>query len=164
MKKWPCRRFYFTANTRHRTGNNALIEPSRRIMAIALEFIDVVIPIARIREAYPGGWEQCVLDYEALLGRRIWYDRHLFRDGAINPAEAKILVEGWAVLGFEPTGSRGAGLYWKDICVVEWCQGGPTLPCDWLCFDRSSRTAHLAGAVPGALAWRGEPNAHGDWR
>jgi hypothetical protein len=126
-------------------------------VAIALEFVDVVIPIARIRESYPGGWEQCILDYEALLGRRIWYDQHLFRDGAMSAAEAHVLVEGWAVLGFEPTGTRRKMLYWKDLCVVDWQEGGPTLDCDWLAFDRSSRSAHLAGAEPGPLIWRGRP-------
>lgn len=126
-------------------------------MSIALEFIDVVIPIANIRERYPGGWQQCVLDYAALLGRRVWHDQHLFRDGAMSPPEAQALVEGWAILGFEPMGKRRKGAYWKDLCVVDWRSGGPTLPCDWLAFDPSSRTAHLAGAEPGPLAWRGQP-------
>jgi hypothetical protein len=131
------------------------------IVAIALEFIDLVIPIARIRESYPGGWDQCIRDYAALLGRRVWYDQHLFRDGAMSPLEAQALVEGWTVLGFEPTGTRGQALYWKDLCVVDWTEGGPTLACDWLTFDRSSRTAHLAGAEPGPLTWRGRPRLNG---
>jgi hypothetical protein len=127
-------------------------------VAIGLEFIDVLIRIARIREVYPGGWEQCLLDHAALLGRRVWYDRHLLRDGAFDRAEAKALVEGWAVLGLQPTERRREGTYWKDLCVVDWSQGGPTLPCDWLHFDPSSRTAHLAGTDPGPVAWRGQPS------
>ncbi|HYB50306.1 MAG TPA: hypothetical protein VED47_04250 [Burkholderiaceae bacterium] len=126
-------------------------------MAIALEFIDIVVPIARIRESYPGGWEQCRVDYASLLGRRVWYDEHLFRDGAMDPKQARMLVEGWAVLGFEPTEKRSQGLYWKDVCVIEWRRGGPTAPCDWLTFDHRSRTAHLAGTAPGAVVWRGQP-------
>jgi hypothetical protein len=130
-------------------------------VTIALEFIDVVIPIARIRESYPGGWEQCLLDYAALVGRRIWYDRHLLRDGAMRWQDARALVEGWAVLGFEPTEKRGKDLYWKDLCVIDWRKGGPTRPCDWLSFDLSSRTAHLTGAPPGPLAWRRQPRGDG---
>lgn len=126
-------------------------------MAIGLEFIDIVVPIARIRDLYPGGWHQCMLDYGALLGRRVWYDQHLFRDGAMTPLQAQALVEGWAALGFELTDKRPKGLYWKDLCVIDWQLGGATLPCDWLAFDRSSRTAHLAGVEPGPLAWRGHP-------
>jgi len=130
-------------------------------MAIALEFIDVVIPIAMIRERYPGGWQQCMLDHAALLGRRVWHDQHLFRDGAMSAPEAQALVEGWVTLGFEPMEMRRKGMYWKDLCVVNWRLGGPTLPCDWLAFDASSRTAHLAGVDPGPLAWRGQPRPRG---
>jgi hypothetical protein len=126
-------------------------------VAIALEFIDVVVTIARIRETYPGGWEQCTLDYAALLGRRVWHDQYLFRDGAMTPPEVEQLVEGWAVLGFEPVGTRHGAPYWKDVCVVDWRRGGPTAPCDWLSVDLLSRTAHLAGAKPGSLVWRGQP-------
>ena len=126
-------------------------------MAIGLEFIDVIVPIARIRESYPGGWEQCARDYAALLGGRIWHDQHLFRDGAMSPFECQMRVEGWEVLGFEPTGKSVRGLYWKDLCVMDWANGGPTLPCDWLSVDLSSRTAHLKGTAPGSLVWRRQP-------
>jgi len=37
-------------------------------MAIALEFIDFVVPIALIRQNYPGGWAQCLQDHERLIG------------------------------------------------------------------------------------------------
>jgi hypothetical protein len=126
-------------------------------VAIALEFIDIIIPIARIRQSYPGGWDQCARDYAALFGRRVWHDEHLFRDGAMSPSEAQRLVEGWAVLGFEPVSTRHGGPYWKDVCVVDWNQGGLTAPCDWLSVDLSSRTAHLTGTQPGSLVWRGRP-------
>lgn len=134
-------------------------------MAVALEFIDLVVPIVRIKETYPGGWDQCLLDYASLVGRRVWYDQHLFRDGAMGPEEMKKLVEGWAVLGFEITGARRARLgrqmlpYWKDVCVVDWQRGGPTLPCNWLRVDSVNRTAQLAATEPGPLAWRERPRA-----
>ncbi len=127
-------------------------------MAIALEYLDLVVPIARIRESYPGGWEQCRRDYAARLGQRVWHDQHLLRDGAMSLEEVQVLVEGWSVLGFQVTGTRNGGEYWKDVCVLDWRKGGATLPCDWLRFDRTSRTAHLAGADAGPLAWRGRPS------
>lgn len=126
-------------------------------MAIALEFLDVVVPIAKIRDTYPGGWEQCRHDYAKLIGRRVWFDRHLFRDGAMTPQDVRLLVEGWSVLGFEPTGLDDQGVYWKDLCVVDWRHGGPTRTCNWLAFDPVARTAHLAGTDPGTLAWRRRP-------
>jgi len=136
-------------------------------MAIALEFLDLVIPIVRIHESYPGGWNQCLEDFDAAIGRRVWYDEHLFRDGAMDPHEMKRRVEGWAVLGFEVTGLRAAGArarakpvrYWKDVCVVDWAHGGATLPCDWLSLNLLTRTGHLAATDPGPLAWRRMPRA-----
>lgn len=126
-------------------------------MAIGLEFVDVVIPIARIRESYPGGWGQCLSDYSSLLGGRVWHDEYLFREGAMSHDEAMAIVEGWSVLGFEATGRRRGEIYWKDLCVVDWYEGGPTMPCDWLSFDWANRTASLAGVEPGPLAWRRQP-------
>lgn len=73
-------------------------------MAVALEFIDFVVPIALIRQKYPGGWEQCLKDHERLIGARVWFDDHLLRDGAMNPRDIESLVEEWSDLGFEPTG------------------------------------------------------------
>jgi len=134
-------------------------------MAIALEFIDLVIPIVRIEEAYPGGWKQCLADYDAAIGARVWYDQHLFRDGAMDPETMRRRVEGWAVLGFEITGKRAANArakpvsFWKDVCVVDWRHGGATLPCDWLQVDLTTRTAQLAATDPGPLAWRKRPRA-----
>ena len=98
-----------------------------------------------------------MLDYAALLGRRIWYDEHLFRDGAMTPQDAQAVAEGWAVLGFELVGMGRDGLFWKDLCVIDWALGGTTLPCDWLSFDPSTRNAHLVGAEPGPIARRGQP-------
>jgi hypothetical protein len=137
-------------------------------MAVALEFLDLVIQIVRIEESYPGGWKQCREDFIAAIGRRVWYDEHLFRDGAMDPAEMKTRVEGWSVLGFEITGVRASAnggaptRYWKDVCVVDWAHGGPTLPCDWLQVDLASRTAHLSGTDPGVLAWRRKPRSGND--
>ena len=62
-------------------------------MAIALEFIDFVVPIALIRQKYPGGWEQCLRDHERLIGGRVWFDEHLLPDEAMNPTDIASLVE-----------------------------------------------------------------------
>lgn len=40
-------------------------------MAIALEFIDFIVPIALIRQKYPGGWEQCLRDHEVPIEFRL---------------------------------------------------------------------------------------------
>jgi hypothetical protein len=64
-------------------------------MAIALEFIDFVVPIATIREKYPGGWDTCLRDHHELIGGRVWFDTHLFRDGAMSPADVRDLAQRW---------------------------------------------------------------------
>lgn len=123
-------------------------------MAIALEFIDFVVPIALIRQKYPGGWAQCLKDHERLIGGRVWFDDHLLRDGAMNPADIESLVEEWASLGFQPTAEIEGHRVWQDCCVLESILGGPTLPCDWLEVSKDCRSAWLKGTQPGEIKWR----------
>jgi hypothetical protein len=123
-------------------------------MAIALEFIDFVVPIQTIRNKYPGGWEQCLREHAYLIGGRVWHDEHLFRDGAMNPEDIKILVERWIALIFEAFDFRNGKQFWKDICVIESLFGGPTLPCDWIIYDRDKRIAYLKGTEPGVVIGR----------
>lgn len=124
-------------------------------MAIALEFIDFVVPIQTIRNKYPGGWEQCLREHAPLIGGRVWYDEHLFRDGAMNPNDIRFLVERWAELGFELYEVRDGKKFWKDVCVIESMFGGPTLPCDWIIYDGDKRIAYLKGTEPGSIIGRG---------
>lgn len=123
-------------------------------MAIALEFIDFVVPIALIRQKYPGGWEQCLQDHERLIGGRVWFDEHLLRDGAMNPADIESLIEEWASLGFQPTAEIEGQRVWQDCCVVESMLGGLTLPCDWLELSEDGRSAWLKGTQRGNIKWR----------
>jgi|TARA_B100001971_G_C18100516_1_gene488570 hypothetical protein len=64
-------------------------------MAVALEFINLIVPIAVIRTKYPGGWDQCLQDHEILIGRRVWFDDHLFRNGAMSSRAMGLLVDSW---------------------------------------------------------------------
>ena len=129
-------------------------------MAVALEFIDFIVPIQVIRARYPGGWEQCLRDHAGLLGARVWYDEHLFRDGAMNPNDILELLEQWEDFGFAPTASRNGVTVWHEVCVVESLFGGPTRPCDWLEVDVGQRTAHLKGHAPGPVAGRATFREH----
>lgn len=75
-------------------------------MAVALEFIDFIVPIAVIRAKHPGGWVQCLKDHERLICGRVWSDEHLFRDGAMNPKDIESLIDEWKELGFLPMEER----------------------------------------------------------
>ncbi len=120
-------------------------------MSIKLEFIDFIVPIAVIRQKYPGGWEGCLEDHSNLIGGRVWYDEHFFRDGAMNPVDNNSLIEEWTGLGFDPFDEHSGRKCWKDMCVVESSFGGPTLPCAWLEFDRKQRIAYLVGQPAGQI-------------
>lgn len=125
-------------------------------MAVALEFIDFIVPRSAIEEKYPGGWEKCLKDHAELIGRRAWHDEHLFRDGAMNPRDIQILVEEWIDLGFEAFIEIDGQKHWKDCCVVEHMFGGPTLPCDWIEINPMG-FATLKGCSSGDRADRSAP-------
>lgn len=120
-------------------------------MAIKLEFIDFIVPIAVIRQKYPGGWDACLKDHAPLIGGRVWYDEHLFRDGAMNPRDIESLLEEWTELGFTPFEERDGKQHWKDVCVAECCFGGATLPCSWLESDTEQCIAYLTGHPAGQI-------------
>ena len=123
-------------------------------MAVRLEFIDVLVPVHVIEERYPGGFQQCLADHRPLIGRRIWHDGQLLRDGALDPKGAMALVEGWQALGVEPLMWVDRKLAWKDVCVVDTAAGGPTIACDWLDWDPKQRVAWLRGAARGVVVGR----------
>lgn len=123
-------------------------------MAVRLEHIDLLVPIHLIEEKYPGGFAQCLADHRPLIGRRMWHDGQLLRDGALDPASARALVEGWEALGFEPLHWVDGKLNWKDVCVVDLVAGGPTVGCEWLAWDKRARIAWLKGLAPGETIGR----------
>jgi hypothetical protein len=123
-------------------------------MAVRLEFIDFIIPIAVIENKYPGGWKQCLDDHKSAIGGRVWYDDHLLRDGAMNPMDIELLVQRWRALGFEVFDQVDGQKIWKDCCVVESLFGGPTLQCDWLELTKDRRAAYLKGTEPGKVIGR----------
>jgi len=123
-------------------------------MAVALEFISFIVPIKVIRRKYLGGWERCLKDHQHLIGRRVWFDDHLLRDGAMNPQRIESLVHEWTHLGLHSTERLGTRRCWKDCCVVESLVADPTLHCDWLEIGDDGRSAHLKGAAPGRVIGR----------
>jgi hypothetical protein len=123
-------------------------------MAIALEFIDFIIPIEIIKQKYPGGWEQCLKNHQPLIGGRVWFDDHLLRDGAMNPRDIESLIDEWTQLGFQPFAEVAGKQIWKDCCVTESRFGGPTLPCAWLAMGEDGRSAYLKGTAPGIVCSR----------
>lgn len=123
-------------------------------MAVRLEFIDVLVPVHVIEDRYPGGFTQCLADHRSLIGRRVWHDGRLLRDGALDATSARARVEGWQALGIEPLQWVGRRLHWKELCVVDLAAGGPTVPCGWLAWDARARIAWLRGTDRGETVGR----------
>jgi hypothetical protein len=124
-------------------------------MAVALEFINFIVPISSIRQKYPGGWQRCLEDHGEVLGATVWHDAHLFRDGAMNGRDIEAIAKYWQSLGFKlRIKKRAAALQWADLCVVSAFAAAPTLPCPWIEIDATRQCAFLKGAEPGAIVGR----------
>ena len=123
-------------------------------MAVWLEFINLVIPIEVIKQKYPGGWDECLSDHANAIGKRVWYDQYLFRDGAMNPNDMGSLIEHWTLLGFTPHREvDGKLVEWVDMCVCEEMSGGATLKCDFLEYDSKNQSVYMKGTEPGEVAY-----------
>ena len=119
-------------------------------MAIALEFINFIVRRDAIDARYPGGWAKCLRDHRPLLGGRVYYDRYLFRDGAMGPAGIDLLLKQWRDRGIEPSVDDGDGQQVAaDVCVIP-IIGGGLWPCSWL--TRKGLIAYMTGTEPGRLA------------
>ncbi len=122
-------------------------------MAVALEFINVLVRIDAIRKKYPGGWEQFLVDEEKAIGSIGWYDDHLFRLGAMSPGDVGYIVDELIANGLEVHREvDGKPVEWLDICVVAFF--GPTLKCEWFCFTDDGYGGYLKGTEPGRLMTR----------
>lgn len=100
-------------------------------MAVELEFINLIIPIEKIEEYYPGGFAKYKIDNHELIGGRIWYDNFLVRDGAMGAWDIERLVNQWKAYGLKDIIEINGRKHWQDMCVAEMF-GGVTLPCKWL--------------------------------
>ena len=134
-------------------------------MSIALEFIDFIVPKRIIEDKYPGSWAGCLRDHQALIGETIWYDEHLFRDGAMGSADIESIADQWETRGFQLRDKVDGEEIWRDVCVVDAMSGGSTLPCNWIDIDSDNRTAHLSGAEAGTIIGRDdfEVSIHSDY-
>ncbi len=117
-------------------------------MAIALEFINFIVPTQIIKNKYPGGWEKCLSDHERLIGGRVYFDDHLFRDGVMAPTDAEALVDEWVKRGFEAIRETDGERHWWDCCVVSF-PFGLSFPCDWIEISDDWYSAYLKGTEPG---------------
>lgn len=111
-------------------------------MAIQLECINVIIPLSVLRKCSAIENIEQFLNETAYPGSGCWHDGHLYREGAMNPMDAALIVEKWKLMGLKITKGRGVDKVWHEICVVD-TFSGPTLPCSWLHYDGEQQLAEI---------------------
>ena len=102
-------------------------------MAVQVEYFNLIIPIDKIEEYYPGGFEKYKQDNSRFLYRRIIFDDYIVRDGTMDPMSLKNIVDKWINLGLTFTEKVEDVDKYKDMCVVvDDLSTISYLQCDWL--------------------------------
>lgn len=112
-------------------------------MAIQCEFIDFIIPITKIDFIYPGGFKKFKEDNLSGFTGRLKHDDYLFRDGAMSSMDIQNIAKKWEILGLKGFTEINGQKQWADFCVVEGIFGGPTLPCNWIEYDRANNIVNF---------------------
>jgi hypothetical protein len=126
-------------------------------MAVALEFISLIIPIQNIDKVYQGGFERYKIDNAEAIGRNVWYDEYLLRDGAMGWDDIEVMLEEWKNRGLELVKMVDGHNEWLEVCVL-YDFDGPSLPCDWIVSEYFSFQARLKGVPIGRLVNRDNVN------
>jgi hypothetical protein len=120
--------------------------------AIQLEFLNLIVPVQRIRDLYPGGWSGFIADNAKRIGRTIWYSPSLVRaGGAMDPEMVDALIERWIALGFTATEVVDGRKQWKDFVLVD-AFGFTQHDCPWITV--AERVAWLRATERGEVVGR----------
>lgn len=120
-------------------------------MAALVSMISVVVPIRKIDDRYtPGGFSGYLRDRGDSRFR--WHDEHLLVSVHPDPEFVEFDLQSWEDRGLTAVESGR----WIDICVVDQ-SGGPTLPCDWIEFDRKDSCVWLKGHERGEVIGPDDP-------
>lgn len=58
------------------------------------------------------------------------------------------MLDDWEKKGFQITETVDGKKHWKDVCVV-YSSHGPSIPCDWIKYDKRKNVAWHKGHEPG---------------
>lgn len=98
-------------------------------MAVAIEFLSVIVPVRTIEERFRSG----MVGFREKCGEPP-SDGELVRMGAMNQIDLLEIVHALERGGMKGTYWRNGREHWLDFCVVDRCSG-PTLPCEWIRVD-----------------------------
>ena len=106
-------------------------------MAISLECLNLIIPVARIGRVWPGGfaafWQRH--GWQA----KLWHDGRLLRDGAMHLQELQQVLAWWQQHGIGLSAAAGQG----DVCLVDVQRGVISADCSWLELELPRAQARL---------------------
>ena len=121
-------------------------------MAIYLQAIGVIIPIKVIEKKckHLGGLKGVLKLSEKWVGKKILYDKYLYKDGAMSSGDIKDIVDYWIMQGLTPFKIKDGKTYWNDLAVIDLVIG-LTHPCDWLIYDSKDFTIYMKGNPKGEI-------------
>lgn len=119
-------------------------------MAVRLQFINLIVPVATLERAQ-GGFREFIDTQRLVLGDMVWRDAHLCRiEGSMDWGEVDGMVERWEAYGLQGLVGIAPHQWWKDFAICA-SGRGPTFPCDWLQYDAADNCVYLAGTPKGKV-------------
>ncbi|WP_136684535.1 hypothetical protein [Falsirhodobacter xinxiangensis] len=114
---------------------------------IRLEFLNLIVRTDRLRDRYPGGWEQLTRDFYWELEGGNNHDGPLTRFGAMNDQDMLEIQRKLEAMGLRLTRKLGGQLIHADMAYPG-RPDDPGLPCPWLNVREDADdgfTAHFVG-------------------
>ena len=114
-------------------------------MPIAIEFLNLVVPIKTIEANYPGGWSRFCKDNEISVSNPdpALTDGELLRVGGMDRS-ALLMAEGdMTDMGLKGFTEKSGKKFWKDYCIFSDLESVKDT-CDWLVAGDKPGTVRLA--------------------
>jgi hypothetical protein len=109
-------------------------------MPVPIEFFNLVILRSALDEKYEGGSSAFIDEHGPFDCHVRAFDADLVKFGAMNPSDMLSSTKYVESFGLTGVIKRGDTEIWCDFCVLDELMG-PTLPCDWIEYDRAIRSA-----------------------
>jgi hypothetical protein len=106
-------------------------------MPVSLECLSIIIPIAKLNAIHESEAETLM---EQSPGGE--HDGDLVRISTMNQIDAMLILDSLKKKGLRPTRRKQGVEHWEDLCIVDRFSG-PTLPCEWLDWDREKGIAWM---------------------
>ena len=100
-------------------------------MAILLKFYSVIIPLKNLEKILNEEELEKIIT-TAKKGGRFHFDGEIYCEQTMNPADNEMIIKFWEEKGLTPKEIINGKEHWKDLCIIEFPNEEPTLPCQWI--------------------------------